>query len=147
MVSWKDWCWSWNSNTLTTSCEELTHWKRPWSWEGLWAGGEGDGRGWDGWMSSPTRWSELRELVMDREAWRAAIREVVKSWTRLSYWTQLNWAELGWKPEILPTRPPSAILPPGKNTFLTEVKVVNANTKFIRDISQQVVEHTEKSSV
>ena len=28
-VHWKDWCWSWNSNTLATSCEELTHWKRP----------------------------------------------------------------------------------------------------------------------
>ena len=34
-VHWKDWCWSWNSSTLATSCEELTHWKRPWSWEGL----------------------------------------------------------------------------------------------------------------
>ena len=28
-IHWKDWCWSWNSNTLATSCEELTHWKRP----------------------------------------------------------------------------------------------------------------------
>ena len=34
-VHWKDWCWSWNSNTLATWCEELTHWKRPWCWEGL----------------------------------------------------------------------------------------------------------------
>ena len=40
-VHWKDWCWSWSSNTLATSCEELTHWKRPWCWEGLGAGGEG----------------------------------------------------------------------------------------------------------
>ena len=32
-VHWKDWCWSWNSNTLATWCEELTHWKRPWCWE------------------------------------------------------------------------------------------------------------------
>ena len=56
-VLWKDWCWSWNSNTLATSCEELTHWKRPWCWEGLRAGGEGDNRGWDGWMVSPTRWT------------------------------------------------------------------------------------------
>ena len=54
---WKDWCWSWNSNTLATSCEELTRWKRPWCWEGLRAGGEGDDRGWDGWMASPTRWA------------------------------------------------------------------------------------------
>ena len=35
--------------------------------------------------------SELRELVMDREAWRAAIHGVIKSWTRLSGWTELNW--------------------------------------------------------
>ena len=34
---------------------ELTHWKRPWCWEGLGAGGEGDDRGWDGWMTSLTR--------------------------------------------------------------------------------------------
>ena len=56
-VHWKDWCWSWNTNTLATSCEELTHWKRPWCWEGSGAGGEGDDRGWDGWMASLTRWT------------------------------------------------------------------------------------------
>ena len=39
-----------------TSCKELTHWKRLWCWEGLGAGGEGDDRGWDGWMASPTGW-------------------------------------------------------------------------------------------
>ena len=48
---------SWNSNTLATSSEELTYWKRLWCWEGLGAGGEGDDRGWDGWMASPTRWT------------------------------------------------------------------------------------------
>ena len=35
--------------------------------------------------------SELQEMVMDREAWRAAIHGVAKSWTRLSDWTELNW--------------------------------------------------------
>ena len=56
-VHWKDWCWSWNSNILATSCEELTHWKRPWCWERLRAGGEGVDRGWDGWMASLTWWT------------------------------------------------------------------------------------------
>ena len=40
-IYWKDWCWSWSSNTLATWCEELTHWKRPWCWERLRTGGEG----------------------------------------------------------------------------------------------------------
>ena len=39
--------------SLVIWCEELTHWKRPWCWERLKAGGEGDERGWDGWMASP----------------------------------------------------------------------------------------------
>ena len=54
---WKDWCWRWNSNTLATLWEELTHWKRSWCWERLREGGEGDNRGWDGWMASPTQWT------------------------------------------------------------------------------------------
>ena len=37
--------------------EELTHWKRPWCWERLKVGGEGDDRGWDGWMATPTWWT------------------------------------------------------------------------------------------
>ena len=53
-VHWKDWCWSWNSSTLATWCEELTQWKRPWCWERLRAGGEGDNRGWDGWLDNIT---------------------------------------------------------------------------------------------
>ena len=54
-IHWKDWRWSWNSNTLTTWCKELIPWKRPWCWETLRAGGEGDSRGWDGWMASLTQ--------------------------------------------------------------------------------------------
>ena len=55
-IHWKDWCWSWNSNTLATWCEELAHLKRPLCWERLRARGEGYDRGWDGWMASPTWW-------------------------------------------------------------------------------------------
>ena len=54
---WKDWCWSWNSNTWATWCEELTHLKKPWFWERLTAGEEGDDRGWEGWMASLTQWT------------------------------------------------------------------------------------------
>ena len=56
-IHWKDWYWSWNSNTLATWCEELTHRKRPWCWERLRAGGEGNDRRWDGWMASLTQWT------------------------------------------------------------------------------------------
>jgi len=55
--------------------------------------------------------SELRELVMDREAWRAAIHGVAKSWTRLRDWTELNWRHFciheGYKYLVLPFSHPS----------------------------------------
>ena len=51
------WSWSWNVSTLATWCKELTHLKRPWCWKRLKAGGEGDDRGWDGWMASLTQWT------------------------------------------------------------------------------------------
>ena len=54
---WKEWRWGWNSSTLATSCEKLTHLKRSWCWERLRAGREGDDRGWDGCMASPTQWT------------------------------------------------------------------------------------------
>ena len=46
-IHWEDWCYSWNSNTLATWCEELTHLKRSRCWERWKVGGEGDDRGWD----------------------------------------------------------------------------------------------------
>ena len=92
-VHWKDWCWSWNFKTLTTSCEELTHWKRPWRWEGLGAGGKGDDRRWDGWMASATlsTWA----WVNSGNWWWTGRPGVLQfmGWQRVRHeWaTELNW--------------------------------------------------------
>ena len=59
-VLWKEWCWSWNSNPLVTWSQEMTHLERPWCWGWLKAWGEGDEKGWDGWMASPNQWTWVR---------------------------------------------------------------------------------------
>ena len=92
-VHWKDWCWSWNSSTLATSCEELIHWKRPWCWEGLGAGGEGDDRRWDGWMASLTRWAWV---WVDSRSWQWTGRPGVLQFmgsqrVGCSWVTELSW--------------------------------------------------------
>ena len=82
---WKDWCWSWNSNTLSTWWKELTHLKRPWCWGRLKAGAEADDRGWHCWMASPTRWTWVWEST---RSWcpimKPGVHGVAKSWTWLS---------------------------------------------------------------
>ena len=90
---WKDWCWSWNSNTLATWWGELTHWKRPWCWERLRAG-EGDDRGWNAWMASPTWWTWV--WVSSWSWWWSGKRVLLQSMGRKDSDTteQLNWTGL-----------------------------------------------------
>ena len=68
--------------------------KRPWCWQRLKVGGEGDDRGWDGWMASLTQWTlslnRLWEVVMDRQVWHAAVHGVTNSQTQLSNWIELK---------------------------------------------------------
>ena len=93
---WREWCWNWNSSTLATSCEELTHWKRLWCWEGLGTGREGDNRGWDGWMASLTRWTWV--WVNSGSWWwtgRPGVLRFMGSQRVGHDWaTKLNWTEL-----------------------------------------------------
>ena len=80
------------THTLATWCEELTHWKRPWCWEGLKAG-EGDDRGRDGWMALPTQWMWV--WVSSRSWWWTGKPGVLQSMglQRVGYdWaTELKW--------------------------------------------------------
>ena len=75
----------------------LTHWKRLWSWEGLGAGGEGENRGWDGWVASWTRWTWV--WVNSGRWWWAGRPGVLRFMgsQRVGHdWaTELNWTELG----------------------------------------------------
>ena len=92
-IHWKDWCWSWSSNTLSTWFEELTHWKRPWCWERLMAGGKGDDRGWDSWMPTLIQWTWVWASSgswwwtgRPGELWFMGSQRVGHDWA-----TELNW--------------------------------------------------------
>ena len=91
-IHWKDWCWSWSSNTLAIWSEELSLWTRPWCWERLKPGEEGDNWGWDGWMASLTWWTWV--WVNSGSWWWTGMPGVLQSMgsqsrTQLSDWTEL----------------------------------------------------------
>ena len=89
-------CFSLKVSISATSCEELTHWKRLWCWEGLGTGREGDNRGWNGWIASPTRWTWV--WVNSGSWWWTGrpgmLRFMGSQRVRHNWATELNWTEL-----------------------------------------------------
>ena len=97
--SLEDWCWSWNSSTLATSCEELTHWKDSDAGRDCGAGGERDDRGWDGWVASLTRWKWVEWTPGDGDvqgglACCDSCDCKESDMTERLNWTEMNWAIL-----------------------------------------------------
>ena len=67
-----------------TCCEEPTHWKRPWCWERLKAGGEGGDRGWNAWMASPIQWTWV--WAKSRRQWRTGKPAVLQLMGSQTIW-------------------------------------------------------------
>ena len=89
---------------IQSRCKELTHLKRLWCWERLKVRGEGDDRGWDGWMASLTLW--IWDWVSSGSWWWTRkpgmlqfrwLQRVSHNWA-----TQLNWTEFKWISTRLP---------------------------------------------
>ena len=120
-MHWKDWCWSWNSNNLSTWCEQLTHWKRPWCWEGLKVGEKRGDRGWHGWMTSLTQWTWV--WTNFGKWWRTGKPGMLQSmgsqtWTQLSNWTTKVYHSFPSKEQAsfnFTVSPSTVILEPKKN--------------------------------
>ena len=94
-IHWKEWCWSWSSNTLTTWCEELAHWKRPWCWERLKEGREEAGRLWDSWMVSLTQraWVWASSGCWWWTGKPGMLQSMGSQRVRYNWVTELNWTD------------------------------------------------------
>ena len=134
-----------NSNTLATWWEELTHLKRPWCWERLNVGEEGDDRGWDGWMASLTQWTWV---WVGSESWQWTGRPGVLQSMRLQrvghdWVTELNGSfpcsgNLGFQdicilPRLIPTSQECERLP-----WVLETKSYNSNPTSPEDTQSEV---------
>ena len=76
-------------------CKELTHLKRPWCLETLWAGGEGDNRGWDDWIASPTpnTWVWVDSRIWGWTGRPGVLRFMSSQRVGHNWVTELNWTE------------------------------------------------------
>ena len=104
LPSWSTGCCPFSSSYPDPCCEELTHWKRPWCWERLKAGGEGDDRGWDGGMPSPMQWTWV--WASSRSWWwtgKPGLLQSVGSQRVGHDWeTELNWSRSSFRREVIP---------------------------------------------
>ena len=91
---------------MATWHKELTHWKRPWCWERLRAGGEGDNRGCDGWLASPTQWTWV--WAKSGREWRKGRPGMLQSMG-----SQRMWHDLGIEQQqrYISLSPPLGLLP------------------------------------
>ena len=150
------WCWNWSSNTLATRCEELIHWKRPWCWGRLKAEGEGDGRGWDGWMASPTQrtsvWSSFGNWWRTRKPGvllSMGSQRVIRNWATELNWTENNFVvsdnmlrlKKSWYPRLLWRN-----VWTWTNTLVNEMQVEGAGGSFWKWLTWPACSHLPRHS-
>ena len=119
-IPWKDWGWIWSSSTLATWWKSWLIWKDPDAgkeWRQEEKGTTEDEMVWWHHRLNDTSLSKLWGMVKDREAWRAAVHGVTKSWTHLSDWKTMN----KWEPPVEHREPYSVLYgdlndPNGKET-------------------------------